>query len=94
MARFAGDLKTAEQHLNEAFNQEPGSFAISNQLALVLIDTQDAEKRRRAEQLAEMNYRQYKENAEAASTLGWVYWRLGRDREAEQAWARSCGRNN
>ncbi len=85
VARFSGDLKTAEQHLNEAFNQNPGSFPISNQLALVLIDTQDAEKRRRAQQLAEMNYRQYEQNAEAASTLGWVYWRLGRDREAEQA---------
>jgi tetratricopeptide (TPR) repeat protein len=85
VARFASDLKTAEQHLNEAFNQEPGSFAISNQLALVLIDTQDPEKRRRAQQLAEMNVRQYQNNAEAAATLGWVYWRLGRDRDAEEA---------
>jgi tetratricopeptide (TPR) repeat protein len=85
VARFSGDLKTAEQHLNEAFNQEPGSFAISNQLALVLIDTQDTEKRRRAQQLAEMNYRQYERNAEAASTLGWIYWRLGKEQQAEQA---------
>jgi tetratricopeptide (TPR) repeat protein len=85
VARFAGDLKTAEQLLNEAFNQDPGIFGISNQLALVLIDTQDKEKRDRARQLAEMNARQYQNNAEAAATLGWVYWRLGRDRDAEQA---------
>jgi predicted Zn-dependent protease len=82
VARFAEDIPTAERYLNEAFLQAPGSFPVSNQLALVLIESPDKSKKDRALQLAEVNFRQYQQNAEAASTLGWIYYKLNRAAEA------------
>jgi len=82
VARFSEDMPTAERYLNEAFLQAPASFPVSNQLALVLIESPDKSKQNRALQLADMNYRQYQQNAEAVSTLGWVYYRLGRTADA------------
>jgi tetratricopeptide (TPR) repeat protein len=84
VARFSGDLRTAEKWLNEAFIDSPGSFAVSNQLALVLVELQDSSKRNRALALAELNAKAYPQNAEAASTLGWIYYRLNRDADAER----------
>ncbi len=83
IARFSGDLVTAEKHLSEAFTQSPGSFPISNQLALVLADTKDSVKRQRAKEIAEVNVRQYQKNPEAAATLGWVYYVVGEVNKAE-----------
>jgi tetratricopeptide (TPR) repeat protein len=83
VARFAGDLRTAERLLNEAIIDSPG-FNVSNQLALVLIELQDSNKRNRALQLAELNAKAYPQNVEAASTLGWIYYRLNRDSDAER----------
>jgi tetratricopeptide (TPR) repeat protein len=82
VARFAEDIPTAERYLNEAFLQAPGSFPVSNQLALVLVESPDKSKQDRALQLAEVNFRQYQQNAEAASTLAWVYYRLRRVSDA------------
>jgi tetratricopeptide (TPR) repeat protein len=85
VARFSGDMATAEKLLNDAFIQSPGNFGISNQLALVLIESNDKQKQNRALQLAEVNARQYQNSAEAASTLGWVYYNMGRAAEAQRA---------
>ena len=57
---------------------------MSNQLALVLIESPQKQKKDRALQLAEMNFRQYQNNAEAASTLGWIYYNLDRDADAQR----------
>jgi tetratricopeptide (TPR) repeat protein len=84
VARFSGDMATAEQLLNGAFIQSPANFGVSNQLALVLIELKDSQKKKRALDLAEMNFRQYQNNAEAASTLGWIYYNLDRDSDAQR----------
>ena len=47
--------------------------------------SQDKDKKNRAVQLAEINARQYPRSAAALSTLGWVYYRMGRAADAEQA---------
>ncbi|MDZ4820920.1 MAG: hypothetical protein SGJ20_18290, partial [Planctomycetota bacterium] len=85
VARFLDDSATAEKLLSEAFTQSPANFAIINQLALALIDSQDSSKRGRARDLAEMNFRQYQQSPEALATLGWVYYVTGDLAKAEQA---------
>jgi tetratricopeptide (TPR) repeat protein len=53
-------------------------------LALVLAESKDPEKRKRALDLAKINAGLSPNNAETASTLGWVLYRLGYKNEAGQ----------
>jgi tetratricopeptide (TPR) repeat protein len=84
VARFSGNLKDAERLLQEAFNQSPANFAVSNQLALVLVESKDEADRKRALELAQTNYRLYQNNSEAVSTYGWVLYQLGAKSQAVQ----------
>jgi uncharacterized protein HemY len=51
---------------------------------LVLADQEDADKRRRALELAEANARQWPAEPNAAASLGWACFRQGRTEEAER----------
>jgi tetratricopeptide (TPR) repeat protein len=84
VARFMGDLDTAEKLLTEAWIDAPNSFPVSNQLALVLVESKDPQKQKRAYGLADNNAKMNQNNAEAASTLGWVLYRLDYKKEAGQ----------
>ena len=84
VARFMGDLATAEKLLTEAWIDAPNSFPVSNQLALVLVESKDPQKQKRAYGLADNNAKMNQNNAEAASTLGWVLYRLEYKKEAGQ----------
>jgi Tfp pilus assembly protein PilF len=84
VGRYLKDYVEAERFFQDLYNDQPADFPASNQLALVLLEQSDEAKRRRALQLAEVNARQYPQSAEALSTLGWVYYRLGRLDEAER----------
>jgi len=82
LARYQKDLATAERLFDALYRDSPADFFASNQLALVLIEHKDEDKRRRAVQLAEVNARQYQRSAEALATLGWIYFRTDRLEEA------------
>ena len=84
LARMQGDYKTAEKLLDAVHQQSPANFLATNHLALVLVEGDDASKQRALE-FAEMNARQNPKNAEAVATLGWVYFKNGKVKEAEQA---------
>jgi Tfp pilus assembly protein PilF len=84
VARFMNNLSTAEKLLQEAYNQMPSNFPISNQLALVLVENKDPQKKKLAHEVAKINAGLNPQNAEAASTLGWVLYRLGAKNEAGQ----------
>jgi tetratricopeptide (TPR) repeat protein len=84
VARFSGNLATAEKLLQDAYNQSPAEFNVSNQLALVLVESKDKSKQNRALDLAKINANLHQNNAEAASTLGWVLYQLGHKQEAGQ----------
>jgi tetratricopeptide (TPR) repeat protein len=84
VARFNDDFATAKRLLQEAFNQSPSNFAVSNQLALVLIESKEESDKKRAFELARINANLYSNNAEAASTLGWVLYHLGQRQQAGQ----------
>jgi cytochrome c-type biogenesis protein CcmH/NrfG len=69
--------------------QSPSDFVASNNLALSLIEDDKDKgayqaKQQRALEYAVMNARQYPKQAEAFSTLGWVYYKVNRLNEAWQ----------
>ena len=88
IARVARDYKTAEKFFNEAHVQSPGNFPASNSLALVLVETDDKEALQRALEMAEANVAMHREGsphqANALTTLAWVYYKLGRREDAEK----------
>jgi len=78
------DQSAAMKHLEDAYLKEPSNFDAGNQLALFLISRPEEEMRNRALKYAENNYRIHNKNPEAHVTLGWIYYQMGRTREAEQ----------
>lgn len=85
IARYLKDYGQAEDYFQALHQETPGDFQASNQLVLALVEQADKTKQGRALQLAEMNARLYPNAPEALSTLGRVYYRLGRLDEAERA---------
>lgn len=85
IARYQKDPAAAERFFQSALDESPGDFQSANQLALVLAVQPEKEKKTRAQQLAEAGVRTYPTSAEAYSTLGWVYYQLGRLDDAEKA---------
>lgn len=85
IARNLKDYATAERAFQVLHQETPGDFAVSNQLALALVEQVDDAKRQKSFQLAEINARLYPNSIDALSTLGLVYYRLGRTDEAEKA---------
>ena len=88
VARVARDYDTAEKFFNEAHLQSPGNFPASNSLALVLIESEDKDAGQRALEMAETNVARYRENSpqqvSALTTLAWIYYKLGRQEDAEK----------
>lgn len=85
IALYQKDYGTAERYLEEVHLQLPDNFLAGNYLALALAGQEDAEKKHRALAYAEANARQFQNSADAASTYGWVLYRLGRLDDADRA---------
>jgi tetratricopeptide (TPR) repeat protein len=85
IALFKKDYPAAERYFEAAHLQSPRNFAATNNLALVLIEEKDEAKRRRALDYAQSNVQQNPKSPEAASTYGWVLYKMGRLDEAEKA---------
>lgn len=92
VARFRGDLKSAETHFQRLLVDYPGDFLASNQLAVILVESDQAAKQRRALQLAESTYRQYPQSLDARVSLGWIHHRLGHSSEADSLFSPIVGR--
>ncbi len=80
-ARRAYDV--AEMHFESLTRLKPGDADATNMLALSLVESEEPTKQELALELAMVNQRQYPRSATAAATVGWIYFRLGRDKEAE-----------
>lgn len=85
IAMFQKDFETAEACFQTLFERVPGDFVASNNLALAMIEQDTDAKNRRALELAEANMKQFPKLASAASTCGWVFYKLGRFEEADKA---------
>jgi tetratricopeptide (TPR) repeat protein len=84
-ARMAKKMKPAEDYFIEALGIAPANGDVINQLALLLIDQDNAAKRERALQFAGMSSQLNSQNADAQITLAWVLYQLGRVADAETA---------
>jgi tetratricopeptide (TPR) repeat protein len=84
-ARMAKKMKPAEDYLSDALTLSPANSSVVNQLALLLIDQPDEQKRRRALEFAHINATLQPNSSEANVTLAWVRYQLGNPREAEAA---------
>jgi predicted Zn-dependent protease len=77
------DFAGAEQIFEALARQKPGDADTTNMLALSLAESSDVAKRERALELSMVNQRLYPRSVTAAATVGWIYYRLGRVKEAE-----------
>ncbi len=97
-ARMRKDYTTAQEYLIAAHLTSPSDFTAMNQLALVLIDeviaTKDPKGLRRAHEFAVANARQYPNDVNANSTLGWILYHMGRQSEAERAFTNAMKQPN
>jgi len=64
----------------------PGDRDAYNQLALLLIRSDDEQDRARAEQIARLNDELHENNADVNITLAWVLRQRGKGAEANQAY--------
>ena len=89
LARHANDSDRATSLLRELVTDSPGEFGPTNQLALVLSGSLEREDRQQALKLAEENLQRHGGSSEGFSTLGWVLFKAGRYRDAEQIFQRA-----
>jgi tetratricopeptide (TPR) repeat protein len=85
IARIQKDLGLAEKIFRSIYNDAPGDFWASNQLALVLADQTPEEQRNRSLQLADGNAKQHSRAPEPYATLGYVLFRVNRIDDALKA---------
>jgi tetratricopeptide (TPR) repeat protein len=83
-ARYVGDLKTAEDILSALHRDNIDDVEASDQLALVLVESENEFKRGRALQLAERNLRQLPEVEAIVATAAWVQLKHGSRDVADQ----------
>jgi len=83
VALYTEDYAQARRHFEAVVAKSPNHFAAINGLALTLCEQEESEKKQRALECALGNLRMYPRSTEAAATLGWVYYRLGRIKEAD-----------
>ncbi len=88
-ARYEGDLVKAEQWFRAALGKAPSNFAAINNLSLTLIEKPDETARKQALEFAQLNQRVNTQlntaaGREAAATLAWAFFRMGREADAEK----------
>lgn len=97
IARVNRDFPAAIRFFEEAHAQSPRSYPASESLALVLAESEDKDDVQRALEIAETNFAMVKDNAQlqipAATTMAWVYYKLGRMADAEKILAQVAQNN-
>lgn len=94
--RYESAHAAAEQKFRAALDKSPSNFAARNNLSLTLIEQPDESKRRQAVEFAMMNQRinnslKTSLGREAAATLAWAYFRMGREADAEKGMLQILG---
>ena len=84
-ARITGDDASARQYLQRAQNLAPSNRDVLNQLAQVLIDSEESADQQLAVQMAQMNAQLYPNNPDINITLAWVSFQTGQLAQANTA---------
>jgi tetratricopeptide (TPR) repeat protein len=87
MARYRKNLPEAEKVFESLHHDYPNYPLGAWNLALVLADSGDKDKQRRAVEVAEAEVRRNQKMAEGYAVLGWTYYKAGRLDDAEKALA-------
>lgn len=77
IARCMGKNEEAERVLASLHQKNPEDLEISDQLALVLVESSDEGKRARAQQISETNLRRYPNSEATVATAAWIQYKLG-----------------
>jgi tetratricopeptide (TPR) repeat protein len=97
IARVLRDFDSAERFFSEAHTQSPRNLPAADSLALVLAESAEKEKLQQALELAETNVAMVKDNQQlqlaTATTLAWVYYKLGRVTDSEKILAQVAQNN-
>ncbi|MGI9518670.1 MAG: tetratricopeptide repeat protein [Pirellulaceae bacterium] len=84
----------AAMHFQEILSERPSDADATNMLALSLIESNDDSSKSRALELAVMNQRMYPRSPTAMATMGWIYYRTGKQVEAEAAFQQVIATQN
>ncbi len=84
IATYERNYLIAELLYNEALKQSPDNWMVMNNLAMVLIEQEDPAKKQKALEYAEANFKRLSKLPQAASTYGYILYRLGRLEDAEK----------
>lgn len=84
-ARMSGSPDAAERAFQQALTLQPGSRDAYDQLAQVLAEQEDQQKRNLAVQYAATNSKIHPDNTDVKVTLAWTLYRVERNREAQSA---------
>jgi Tfp pilus assembly protein PilF len=84
-AQAAADFPQAVEYLSRAHLAQPANPAAVNQLALALLETPGDDNHDRALKFAQLNARNFPDNLDAMTTLGWINFRLNRMVDADRA---------
>lgn len=93
-ARMAKKMKPAEDYFVAALRLSPSNAAVINQLALLLVEQPDEDKRQRAMEFARINAMLQPNSAESNITLAWVLYQIGNTRDAEVALRKGLAARN
>jgi tetratricopeptide (TPR) repeat protein len=93
-ARMGKKLKPAEDYFVAALRLSPSNAAVINQLALLLVEQPDEDKRQRAMEFARINAMLQPNSAESNITLAWVLYQVGNTRDAEVALRKGLAARN
>jgi Tfp pilus assembly protein PilF len=93
-ARMAKKMKPAEDYFVAALRLSPSNAAVINQLALLLVEQPDEQKRQRAMEFARINAMLQPNSAESNITLAWVLYQIGNTRDAEAALRKGLAARN
>ena len=84
VALYMKDYAQAQRHYEAVVAKAPTDFAATNGLALALCEREEPDNKNRALEYAQSTLRSYPRSTEAAATLGWVLYHLGRLEEADR----------
>lgn len=93
-ARMGKKMKPAEDYFVAALRLSPSNAAVINQLALLLVEQPDEDKRHRAMEFARINAMLQPNSAESNITLAWVLYQVGNTRDAEVALRKGLAARN
>lgn len=83
--RMAGDAASAEQSLMKALGLSPSNRDVLNQLAQMLIESEDRATQKRALSFASMNGQLSPDNPDVNITLAWTLYKNGQGAQANAA---------